>query len=83
METFKNRELLICDTGRKDMEQKKWSLVRTIFIFISSHSICSQEQEANRSTVPEVTSDFFLFCLSLAGGSFAHVVRVHVELLTS
>ena len=28
------------------------------------------------------TPEFFLFCLSLAGGSFTHVVRVHVELLT-
>ena len=27
-------------------------------------------------------AQFFLFCLSLAGGSFTHVVRVHVELLT-
>jgi hypothetical protein len=25
---------------------------------------------------------FFFFCLSLAGGSFTHVERVHVELLT-
>ena len=27
-------------------------------------------------------AQFFLFCLSLAGGSFTHVVRLHVELLT-
>ena len=35
------------------------------------------EKRSGRAT-PEI----FLFCLSLAGGSFTHVVRVHVELLT-
>ena len=40
-------------------------------------SIYHTEKRSRRAT-PEI----FLFCLSLAGGSFTHVVRVHVELLT-
>ena len=36
------------------------------------------EKRSGRAT-PEI---FLFFCLSLAGGSFTHVVRVHVELLT-
>ena len=35
------------------------------------------EKRSRRATL-----EIFLFCLSLAGGSFTHVVRVHVELLT-
>ena len=35
-------------------------------------------EKRSRRATPKI----FLFCLSLAGGSFTHVVRVHVELLT-